>query len=164
MLHKSNARDSNNHDSYHLTVPQKLQRHGSMQSVASGLSGHSEMSESGKFEIPPAHMRKQRRQQRRVVVTGKDNNQRVRGAPEPIRELFIYRVHPETTTEALKNYVSDKGFSIGHLECISNSEAKFKSFKLSLPISEFNRTLDENMWPSGVRVRRFFSNRKKEET
>ena len=44
---------------------------------------------------------------RRQIVHGARISGSVRGAPEPCRDAFIYRVDRGTTTEAMHKYISD---------------------------------------------------------
>jgi hypothetical protein len=78
-----------------------------------------------------------------------------KGAPEPSRELFIFRVDKSTEIDELKDYLVGKNVKVRELKCVSNSEAKFKSFRLTVPVSDFKNLFDEALWPEGVRVRRF---------
>ena len=80
---------------------------------------------------------------------------RFRGAPEPNRDLFIYRVDPNTEAEDLRDYMMEKGFEVRNLCCISNPNARFKSFKLTVPLSEFKDLFSDTLWPDGVRVRKY---------
>ena len=82
------------------------------------------------------------------------------GAPEPSRDLFIYRVGNNTTTEVLKDYIEELNVTVRDLQCVSNDESKFKSFKLTVPISNFKQLFDESIWPAGVRVRKFIPPRR----
>ena len=41
------------------------------------------------------------------------------------------------------------------LEILSNVNAKFKSYKLTVPVSKFKDLFNEDMWPEGVCVRKF---------
>ena len=49
--------------------------------------------------------------------------------------------------------IQNYGFGIRDFRCISHPEARFKSFKLSVPASQFERIFDEKLWPEGVVVR-----------
>jgi hypothetical protein len=93
------------------------------------------------------------------VVTGKAklNGEvaKVRGAPEPSRHLFIYRVEKDVEDEDMKAFINEQGISIRDLSCVSNPMAYFKSFKLTVPVSQFERLFSDDMWPEGIRVRKF---------
>jgi len=41
------------------------------------------------------------------------------------------------------------------VECLSNPNAKFKSFKLTVSVSKFQQLLNDHIWPDGIRVRAF---------
>ena len=103
--------------------------------------------------------RKKRKNNKRNVIMGTSSktNCAIKGAPEPNRDLFIFRLDPETTDESLKKYIVDNGISIKELELKSNAKAMFKSYRLRVPKSQFARLLDGNMWPEGVGIRKYFS-------
>ena len=67
--------------------------------------------------------------------------------------LFIKWITKDTENDAVKNMIQNYGFGIRDFRCISHPEARFKSFKLSVPASQFERLFDEKLWPEGVVVR-----------
>ena len=100
---------------------------------------------------------KQNERQRHRIITGNAvaRSGHFKGAPEPGRDLFIYRVDTSTDVSDLRTHLTDYGFHIRKLDCISNPDSKFKSFKLTVPMSEFNDLFDGSLWPFGVRVRKY---------
>ena len=119
-------------------------------SVVSAPRSHA----SDGFQLPYLQNKHNKRKQK--VITGKSHTTGgFKGAPEPTRELFIYRVDNETDVTDLQHHVHSHNFTIRDLKCISNPSAKFKSFRLAVPASEFQHLLSDNIWPDGVRVRRY---------
>ncbi len=111
--------------------------------------------QSDGFMKPPYQRRKDRQKQRRILQ-GKGNGSKfgVKGAPEPNRHLFIYRVDPSTSTDELKNMlINEHKVTLRDLECVSHTEAMYKSFKLTIPKSEFEGLFNEEIWPTGIQVR-----------
>lgn len=142
-------------------VPAVLRLRGSNLSVDNS-DACSETNESeDSFRLPKHQERKNRKAEnkRRKFVEGKVKVTKgaFRGAPEPKRDLFIYRVDKETEMDDLKSHIGDQGFTIRDLVLISHKEAAFKSYKLSVPVSEYNNLFDDNIWPEGVRIRKFVS-------
>ena len=80
------------------------------------------------FQIPQYHKKKQKR-----FITGKKSISSVRGAPDPSRYLFIYRVHSDTTAAEMSAFMEEQSVIPRSLACVSHDEAKFKSFKLEVP-------------------------------
>ena len=93
------------------------------------------------------------KQKRRIITGNSVSCKGVAGAPEPTRHLFIKRITKDTENDAVKNMIQSYGFGIRDFRCISHPEARFKSFKLSVPASQFERLFDEKLWPEGVVVR-----------
>lgn len=127
--------------------------------------------EEGPYELPKKTQRKMQKQEklRKKIIEGAATSKQTafKGAPEPSRDLFIYRVQKDTSAEALKAHLADlrTDGKMTHpertLACISKDEATFRSFKLTVAVSDFSRLMDGNVWPHGVRVRRFFTPRQK---
>jgi hypothetical protein len=111
------------------------------------------------FTRDERHRQKQQQQRRsgHKIISGKGstNSGNFRGAPEPSRELFIYRVDSDVTCNDLTEYIVEKGIKYRNVECMSNPHDKYKSFKLQVPVSEFNQLFDESLWPAGTKVRKF---------
>ena len=114
----------------------------------------------------PRYQEKKTRQherKRHKVITGchKPGNDGFRGAPEPSRDIFIYRVHPDTNKRDIEDGIRGRNFEVRDLVCISSEQSMFKSFKLTVPASQLSSLLtDEFPWPEGVKVRRFFPSRR----
>ena len=67
------------------------------------------------------------------------------------------RISKDTNDEAVFTMMEQNGFTVKELKCISHPQAQFKSYKLAVPCSEFNKLFDENLWPKGVYVQTYWS-------
>ena len=115
-------------------------------------------------------IRRQNRLDRRQGGEGRPASRRVvganrgvdsfTGAPEHSRYLFIYRVSPDARLEDLRTYIEHVGVTIRKLVCMSNDNAVFKSFRLTTTVEHFNKLFQSDIWPVGVRVRKFVSPRR----
>ena len=100
----------------------------------------------------PRYQEKKTRQHERKthkVITGchKPGNDGFIGAPEPFRDIFIYRVHPDTSKRDIEAGIRDRNFEVRDLVCISSEQSVFKSFKLTVPASQLSSLLtDESLW------------------
>jgi hypothetical protein len=121
------------------------------------------------FRLPSYQQRRNQRveNKRRNFIEGKSKVKKdgcaFKGAPEPSRHLFIYRVDSETQTIDLKTFIGDHGFDVRELNLVSHKESMFKSFKLTVPVSQFKDLFEVSLWPSGVRVRKYITPRTNEE-
>jgi hypothetical protein len=146
-----------------------------MQSISSAVSNASRLSQSRERSreaardgsadsqgfLLPGRVRKQnkrRERQRQQVITGSGatNSGNFRGAPEPSRDIFVFRVEPGTQVADLRTHLADMDVTVRALHCVSNAEARYKSFRLTVPLSDFDIVFDGSLWPEGVRVRRYF--------
>ncbi len=127
------------------------------------ISNFSGRSNDG-FREPNYIQRKHKRQEKRrqKTVTGTVSTTcGFAGAPEPSRDLFISRVQPSVTEDDVRAYLNSKGVSFNGLSCTSHAESKYKSFRLSVPASNEDDMLRDDIWPSGVRVRRYIVPRRR---
>jgi len=125
--------------------------YGSTGSVNSQFSINSDSGPG--FQFQPDQRKRQARANR--IVGSNVLNGRFKGGPEPNRHLFIYRVDNICTESDILVHLKDHEISVIDLKCVSHAESKFKSFKLSVPKSEFSSLFAENMWPGGVCIRPF---------
>ena len=130
---------------------------GSLTSLASNISKPSHFDEG--FEYPSGQRRKNRNAQKKSTVTGISHSSKLRGAPEPSRDLFVYRVEKSTEVNDIIEYLSSKKVTARNVTKVSNSEAKFDSFKVEVKVSDMHVLLDEHFWPKGICIRRFFKPR-----
>ena len=91
----------------------------------------------------PRYQEKKTRQherKRHKVITGchKPGNGGFRGAPEPSRDIFIYRVHPDTSKRDIEDGIRGRNVEVRDLVCISSEQSVFKSFKMTVPASQLS--------------------------
>ena len=71
------------------------------------------------FKLPTHQLKKLRRQDRKKkVITDRAHHTLVKGAPEPVRDVFIYRVSKDTDTDTLVKCVKDNKFNVINLSCV----------------------------------------------
>ena len=68
---------------------------------------------------------------------------RLKGAPEPGRDLFIFRLDSETLDSDIKAYLESHDVSVLKIDQMSDENTKYKSFKVTVPISRLNDLLKE---------------------
>ena len=112
------------------------------------------------FSFPRREVQRQRQDERRrrKVIQGyaRGGNTRLKGAPAPSRDLFIYRVDSDTTVVDVRDFIQNWGHAVRSIQCVSNHNSKYKSFKLTVPASDLDGLFcDTFPWPEGVRVRMF---------
>ncbi len=85
----------------------------------------------------------------------------MKGATEPTRHLFIYRVDSATTEGDITSLLqeSEVKFDVRDLKCVSHPNAKFKSFKLTVPMSQYENLFNDQLWPDGICVRKYVAPR-----
>ena len=111
------------------------------------------------WKIPPKYIRKMDRFLNRNSVHGTAATTKVKGATAPPDELFISRVHGDTTEADMADYIQDLDVHIIDLELTSHYEARNRSFKLTVNKNDFYKLLDASLWPDGVKVGRYRKSR-----
>ena len=132
--------------------------HGGSEQWHAANSGRRDSGDEFQYPSYAARKSRQKEKRRQHVITGKRNpeGRRFRGAPEPNRDLFIFRVHTDTDVEDIKEHVLAEGYDARDIKCVSHPDAMWKSFRLTVPLSQFNSLLSDDFpWPDGVRVRQF---------
>jgi hypothetical protein len=111
------------------------------------------------FVVPSYHKKKSARV--KPVIGKSQKNELLKGAPEPSRDLFIFRTDKSTTEESLKEFVRSIGYEVRNIVVLSHKDSVFKSFKLTVPLSQVNEILNPDLWPEGVGIRHFRKHREK---
>ena len=108
----------------------------------------------------PEPTRQQQQQQkfrrRRKRVQGSREGETLEGAPPPRRFFFLSRVKKETNDDVINNYIVSKGIENHELQLVSNADAKYKSYKLSVYKDYNDKVMCADMWPRGVCIERWF--------
>ena len=111
------------------------------------------------FERTRDERRRQARKNRQIIK-GTAGNTKIKGGPPPNREFFVYRLEKGTRVVDLSAHLVENKIKFSTLEQISNPDAKFCSFRLSVPFESVSLVTDPAIWPKGVSVRRFYNRSK----
>ena len=81
----------------------------------------------------------------------------------PPAAIFVWGVHPETTTEDIVNDLaaSDIFIEVKDIEKKSRDEAFLVSYKINIPADKLLKALDPEIWPLRVKVREFIYYKRK---
>ena len=104
----------------------------------------------------------QRKRKRRENIVGSkkvDMNQFIKSAPK-IVDIYVGNVDYHVTVEALSEYVkSDIGIQTEKCEALQSRNPNYKSFKLSINISDRVKVLNPEVWPEGIICRKYYNPR-----
>ena len=130
-------------------------------SIVAAISAAAKAADVGEEPFQPVRPRKRTYKKPRVIGKG-DQGAGLKGAPEPSRHLFIHRVDKSSTCNDVVTYVTKKlKVTPRDIECKSREEAAFKSFKLTVAVSDYKTLFDEQLWPEGVCVRPWRENQRR---
>jgi hypothetical protein len=99
--------------------------------------------------------RRLRRGQRKTITTGIAGNRRLRGGPPPMKDFFLYRVLKPANEDDVIECLNENDIKYNSVLKVSKEEARYCSFKLTIPVSEIKKAMEPEVWPEGVRIRRF---------
>ncbi|ELU05028.1 hypothetical protein CAPTEDRAFT_206188 [Capitella teleta] len=92
------------------------------------------------------HVPKKPRRRRRK----QEDNSTLKGAPEPVRDIFVYRLAKTTPVDKVKEYMEINNMDLVSIEQVSKSEAKFASFKAQIRVSHLPYALDQDSWSKNM--------------
>lgn len=143
-------------DGFADTLPKRLSVPGGMKPASSMLSVASSkpsLNAEG-FEYPARHQRKRR--QRFVRGQRRNGDSNLVAAPEPARDIFIYRLMKTTEADDLIKYMTDNGIPPLDVKKVSHKDSKFASFRVQVRALLVKDVLHPDSWPENVCVRRFW--------
>jgi hypothetical protein len=130
------------------------------ESTTSIRSDTSQQSTEDGFSLPTQEKKKARRAERRRqrFITGSGMTQsRIKGAPEPARDLFIFRLENCVTCKDLMDFIESLNCKVRELRCVSN-----ENVRLTVGKSDYEKLYDDQIWPEGVRIRKYIPARPKD--
>lgn len=161
LLPESNRKDiSHNNDSnkqmHTYTLPAQLLRRdfsGSTRSLT-----QSEKSEP--FKHSRQEEKKFQRKEKKKLVTGNNKQGDKNYAREIQHHFHVRNVHPSVEDDDLLELIKTCNATIKTFECVSSESAPAKSYRLSVLACDSQKVLDENLWPEGIYLSRYFFPRK----
>ena len=69
-------------------------------------------------------------------IVGTGTSDKVRGAPEPSRDVFVYRVQSDITVGDISSYVEDKNVEVRNVIQKSQEGSKFMSFQVTVKVTD----------------------------
>jgi hypothetical protein len=69
--------------------------------------------------------------------------------------MFVFRLNKDTREDEVTDYLSSKNILVNNIESTSHENAMFKSFRVNLNYSDFDKVMDSNLWPPDVGCRRY---------
>ena len=82
-------------------------------------------------------------------IQGTVSGSNVKGVPLPTRSMFISRVDRETSDDNMRDWISKQKINIINFERLSHDDAKYKSYKLIVSVSDYVSLCKPSQWPSG---------------
>ena len=141
-----------------VKLPDRMRAYNSHQSLNSIASGHSQG-----YEYPARYRKKVRQDKlKSAKMNANPSASKLKGAPSPSRDVFVYRVEKGTEVKDLKDYLENANVTVREVTKVSREESKYDSFKVETTVSDMYSLLEPDFWPTGIQARRFFRPRNKD--
>ena len=124
--HPDDARKTGGYSRSRKNILRQMKHHG----VSRSTSQLSLASGTSQVSAPFEYQRAARKKRRPVAVVGTSSSENVRGAPEPSRDLFVYRVLDGN----IEDYITEHNIEGRNLERISKDGSRFMSFKVTVKV------------------------------
>ena len=92
---------------------------------------------------------------KRMRIQGTVSGSNVKGAPLPTRSMFISRVDRETSDDNMRDWISKQKINIINFERLSHDDAKYKSYKLIVSVSDYVSLCKPSQWPVGICISKY---------
>lgn len=110
-----------------------------------------------------AEQKRRRRRQRIIKGQKSGGGGSLVGAPEPLRDIFVYRLRKSTKADDVAQHMIDNEMEPQTIELVSHEDSRFSSFRVQVNASLLQKVLQPDMWPENVCVRRYWQKKKKED-
>ena len=89
-------------------------------------------------------------------VNGKAKDTMIKVAPEPKCEIFISGIdNVEVTPDNLQNYMESNLINVVRLIRLSGENKQRASYHIVVPISSYDKVMNDVIWEDGITVRDF---------
>ena len=102
------------------------------------------------------------RRRRRIIGNSTTPVNGLQGAPAPRRSIFVSRIM-HGNEDSLRKFLNDRNITVIDMEKKSNENARFKSYKINVSVTDYYTVKSSAFWPKGImcqtwRERRFSNN------
>ena len=70
-------------------------------------------------------------------------------------QMFISRVDRETSDDNMRDCISEQKINIINFERLSHDDAKYKSYKLIVSVSDYVSLYKPSQWPVGISISKY---------
>lgn len=124
--------------------------------------GHSVLSvrsQNTKLNKPPSNAIKPKNARPKPTV-GKKKDLKIKGESRRT-DIFMYRINNETEDADVRNLFFNAGILVYEFHKVSHENSRFKSFRITIPLSDYDKVCNPDFLPEEVMCRRFYRPRKR---
>ena len=107
----------------------------------------------------PEDWKKMTKKKRPKMIRGKSKNCSIKSAKEPIWEIYVRDVSKDISSEDIVAHLTNNGIKVSSLKCLSRSTDYMDRYCLSVPLSDYDKVFNDELWGDGIFVGRYFSPR-----
>ena len=97
------------------------------------------------------------RKKRPKMIRGKSKNGSLKSAAAPIWEIYVRDVSKDVSSEDIVAHLTNNGIKVSSLKCLSRSTDYIDRYCLSVPLSDYDKVFNNELWGDGIFVGRYFS-------
>ena len=97
---------------------------------------------------------KKKRRPKVIRCTGQDGE--LLGAPEPSRNVHVFRLRKEYGTKDVEKHLQTRSITPRTVEKVSKDDAPRNGFRIEVSVSDMKKIMTEDFWPNGTCVKRFY--------
>lgn len=142
-----------------LTDNEVEQRQHKTKEVKSFASVSAKNNDSWRVQQKPRNRNRQYHNNMKLQLkgAGRATDCPIKGAPEPLRSVFVSRLEHNTSSAELESFLQRKKIDVKEIKQWSHDNAKYKAYKITVPRLNYHDMFSINLWGSGVNVDKFRS-------
>ena len=97
------------------------------------------------------------KKKRPKMIRGKSMNCSIKSTAEPIWEIYVRDVSKDISSEDIVAHLTNNGIKVSSLKCLSRSTDHIDRYCLSVPLSDYDKVFNDELWGDGIFVGSYFS-------
>ena len=93
----------------------------------------------------------------RLRGPGRTTDCPIKGAPEPLKSIFVSRLEHDTSSTELEAFLKRRKIDVKEIKQMSHTDAKYKAYKVTVTRANYHDMFSINLWGAGVNVDKFRS-------
>ena len=153
----NDVRARSNGDKGSITVGNDSSNDTSIPALMEGIKTYSVVTNGQKNN--PEDWKKMTKKKRPKMIRGKSMNCSIKSTSEPIWEIYVRDISKDISSEDIVAHLTNNGIKVSSLKCVSRSTDYIDRYCLSVPLSDYDKVFNDELWGDGIFVGSYFSPR-----